>query len=81
MNRKLTLSSLFTIALLGASPLPAHAQAAAETPAAVHAADAAGMVWVTSPWGFTDLYCVHHGWNCLRCSGTGLRFRYYWTGC
>jgi hypothetical protein len=40
----------------------------------------AGMVWVTSPWGFTDLYCVHHGWNHLRCSGTGLFFRYYWPG-
>ena len=48
--------------------------------AATVEASTAGMVWVTSPWGFTDLYFVHHGMNRLLCSGTGLLFNYYWPG-
>jgi hypothetical protein len=82
MNRKLTAVLPLILSLMFAGAPTAQATTANQaTPTAVADADVAGMAWVTSPWGFTDLYCVHHGWNCLRCSGTGFTFRYFWRGC
>jgi hypothetical protein len=82
---KLTIATLALISTM-LTPHSAQAQAPERTAAPAVATPAAAedvapaMVWVTSPWGFTDLYALHHGINLLHCSGTGRLFRYYWPG-
>ena len=66
--------------LLGHGSATAQAANRVAEPSLLTQAAVPAMVWVTSPWGFTNVYCVHHGINFLRCPGTGYGFRFYWAG-